>query len=356
MYFADRQGHTIRQINLFQEEVETLIGTQATIEPIDGNKTVARLDGPIAVPLGEGGDDAFVFSVSQIDNVVRHVFGDGEIETVAGVRGIEGLPVDGPEGVGTLGFIYDAVRIGSDLYACDAFAFAGAIRRINAGGTITTVAGTIGEEGFVDGFGAAARFSFGETGCGLATDGTDLFIADAGNFAIRRFDVSTGEVTTFAGGTEGTANGTGTDAQFLMPLGLAFDGDVLYVADSVDCVIRQIDVATAEVTNLIGLSGTAGEVDGDASEATLNFPFRLAADGIGNLYVTGFPQTSRIIRRISIDEPEISLFAGDSTKSGVATGALPTTVNCPLGMSIDDAGDLIVADYCDDAILAIRPL
>ena len=196
-------------------------------------------------------------------------------------------------------------------------------------------------------------------GAGITTDGTNLYVTDGANFAIRKIVIATGTVSTLAGGTKGTANGKGAVAQFLAPSGIAFLDGFLYVADSADHTIRKVDVATGEVTSFMGLSGQMGTTDGDASMAKLSFPGRVVVDGIGNLFFSESPSVfsgSGVIRRIDLKKKVVLPFAGMRGQQGLSTGPLPATLNCPAGMSIAKNGDLLVTDGCDGVVAVISPL
>jgi hypothetical protein len=97
-------------------------------------------------------------------------------------------------------------------------------------------------DGSADGVGSAARFF--RPGGAVALGGF-LYIADTGNHTIRRMSISTGEVTTLAGGpgSPGSADGTGSAARFDGPGGIATDGLSLYVADIGNHTIRKVTLA-----------------------------------------------------------------------------------------------------------------
>ena len=103
---------------------------------------------------------------------------------------------------------------------------------------VTTVAGT-GSSGSANGTGTSASFN---SPYKITTDGTNLYVADSYNHLIRKIVISTGAVTTVAGtGSSGSANGTGTSASFNYPRGITTDGTNLYVADTINHLIRQIE-------------------------------------------------------------------------------------------------------------------
>ena len=173
-----------------------------------------------------------------------------------------------------------AVAIGPDgaVYVADG-GDANAVRRI-AAGSVTTIAG--GGEGFADGVGAAARFNT-PSAVAVAPDGT-VFVADTGNHAIRRVEPG-GAVTTVAGdGTAGWRDGRGADARFDGPMGLALDTHGrLYVADSYNDRIRLVQ-PDGTVTTLAG-GDVPGAVDGPAADARFDTPTGLAIAPGGAIYI-----------------------------------------------------------------------
>ncbi|MCX6953904.1 MAG: immunoglobulin domain-containing protein [Verrucomicrobia bacterium] len=198
----------------------------------------------------------------------------------AGVLGQPGS-ADGPLATarfsGVAGLVFDAA---GNAYVSDGGNQC--IRRISAEGVVSTFAGLPGGQGFVDGSGTTARF--GGTGA-LALDAAgNLYVADGGNFAVRKISPA-GVVSTLAGGTEGTADGTGRAARFRSISGLAVDpaGNV-YVADIYGCTIRKITPAGV-VTTLAGVAGQADTVDGRGAAARLAFPTGLTIDARGVLWV-----------------------------------------------------------------------
>jgi len=206
------------------------------------------------------------------------------------------------------------------------------IRRITPAGVVTTIAGVWNQPGFIDDSGALARFN---TPSGIAIDAAgNLYVADTRNSAIRRITPA-GAVTTVAGGTFGTGDGTGSAARFTFPLGIAVSGTDLYVADTIQegsvqgvgnlCQIRRI-TAAGVVTTLSGPS--CGGADGPAATATFDLPWGMVADASGNVFVAD----RTTVRRISA-AGAVSTVAGSATGVRyVSNGAL----------AIDAAGNVHV--------------
>lgn len=179
-----------------------------------------------------------------------------------------------------------AIDGSNNIYVADAFNQT--VRQITSAGVVTTLAGYAGTTGVVNGTGTAARFNY-PFGVAEATVGgaATLFVSDSSNHAIRQIIISTGVVTTLAGsiGNAGYSDATGTNALFDFPLGIATDGTNVYVADSVNNVIRKIVISSGLVTTLAGnTSGTAGFTNGTGTAAYFSYPTGLTYGG-GNLYV-----------------------------------------------------------------------
>ena len=138
-------------------------------------------------------------------------------------------------------------------------------------GEVTTLAGTAGMSGSVDGIGSSARFSSPE---GITTDGVNLYVSDRGNYVIRKIAISTGEVTTFVGaGLAGTDDGIGASARFITLGGITLHGNYLFLTDNNR--IRQINITTLEVTTFAGSYCplvSYGATDGYGSAALFRGP------------------------------------------------------------------------------------
>src|SRR5262249_35935749 len=142
-----------------------------------------------------------------------------------------------------------------------------------------------------------------------------LYVSD-GN-SIRRIDLASFAVTTVAGAFDvGSDDGPAASARFNGPGGVAFAGNSLFVADTTNRTIRQIDLATGLVSTLAGSPGQGGGNDGIGDQAQFDAPTGIAADGAGHLYVADpFGQT---IRKIEIATREVTTLAGKSREAGLS--------------------------------------
>ena len=151
------------------------------------------------------------------------------------------------------------------------------------------------------------------------------------------------KVTTLAGSamTPGGRDGVGAAASFLGPLGLASDGaGKLYVADSMNDDVRQIDLATGMVSTLAGISQTPGDLDGVGSAAFFHYPSGVAADGAGDVYVTD--TFNNLVRHIDVKSRTVTTLAGKRGLSGVRLGPLPAQLTQPATLALTPTGALII--------------
>jgi hypothetical protein len=208
------------------------------------------------------------------------------------------------------------------------------------GAVVTTFAGTAGLSGSTDGTGAAARFNYPDA---VATDGTNLYVTDAGNNTIRQIAIATGAVTTLAGtaGSTGATDGTGTAALFASPVGITTDGTNLYVADRANDTIRQVAIATRAVTTLAGSAGMEGAADGAGSAARFYLPSGITTDGM-NVYVAD--TYNHTIRKIVVATGAVTTLAGSPGNIGSADGTgAAARFFYPIALTTDGT-NLYVAD------------
>lgn len=270
------------------------------------------------------------------------------VSTVAGIPGTYGS-ADGNAAAATFYQPYGIAIDGSgNYYIADEVNHT--IRKVTPQGVVSTLAGSPGATGSVDGVGSSARFNY-PVRVTVAPDGY-LYVSDYSNHAIRKIS-SSGVVTTFAGqaGVYGTANGNGTNAQFKAPCGLVFDGSGnLYVADSGNQSIRKI-TAAGEVSVFAGLPQNAGSADGTGTAARFDRPYGLTRDSNGNLYTT--EQQVSTIRKITASGV-VSTIAGKyyvyGSSNGLGSNALFWR---PHDIAVDASGNLFITDSFNHSIRRI---
>ncbi len=246
----------------------------------DGTGTNAQFYGPMGVAVDANGN---VYVADTNNNCIRKVTPAGVVTTLAGCWWAGGGYLDdvngttaqfnGPSGV--------AVDASGNVYVSDAGN--NCIRKVTPAGAVTTLAGSaINPPGYAEGTGTAAKF-WAPAGVAVDTSG-NVYVADYGNARIRKV-TATGVVTTLAGtGTNGYKDGPGAAAQFTYPSGVAVDASgSVYVADSSNNRIRKV-WAGGVVTTLAG--SDIGYTDGTGTNAQFNFPRGVAVDASGNVYVS----------------------------------------------------------------------
>ena len=188
----------------------------------------------------------------------------------------------------------------------------------------------------------------------IAPDGS-IYIADAGNHAIRRVTQRGGQsiVETIAGnGVPGFADGAAANARFNTPtaLALSIDGNHLFVADTRNDRVRMIDLVNARVSTVAG-GGDPSSPDGQGGQAAFSQPIGLALDSNGVIYVSELGTSD--IRRIdpAANVTTVAGGGGDKLRNGVG---LLARFNLPRGLTIDrQRGILYVADYENFVIRAV---
>ena len=252
VYVADSDNETIRKVTP-NGVVTTLAGLAKTAGSADGKGDKARFNFPIGVAVDAAGN---VFVADSDNDTIREVTPAGVVTTMAGMALFTGN-FDGTGSSGRFSFPTGlAIDSAGNLYVADTDN--STLREISPAALVTTIAGVAVSFGTVDGTGSEARF---DIPWAVATGPNgEVYVADTGNSAIRKI-TSAGLVSTLAGlkGVYGTADGTGTDARFHYPQGLAVDGATnVYVADSVNNRIRKVTPAGV-VTTLAGLAGSEGQ-------------------------------------------------------------------------------------------------
>lgn len=238
--------------------------------------------------------------------------------------------------------------------------FSHCIRRVDAAsGVITTIAGTT-EVGYSGDGGAATAACFNEP-YGMAIDGSGgLYVADRLNAVVRRIDLATGIVTTFAGtgGKDfGGDGGPADQAAMREPNGLAFSRDFsrLYIADVSDNRVRVVDMATGTISTFAGTGAAAH--DGDDGPAVSAGVFGARAVGVrptdGSVYV--MERQGSCLRLVDAASGVITTVSSTGeTGYGGDGGPIATAVyDRPKEMTVDGDGNVLVVDTENHAIRLI---
>jgi sugar lactone lactonase YvrE len=258
-------------------------------------------------------------------------------------------------GVGSNGWAYKpastAVDSVGNIYFADALK--DVICRMSPSGVVTILAGQEGSIGDADGRGVRARFRYPR---GVVLDAAgNLYVADCGNGTIRKITTD-GVVTTIAGlaGEAGSADGHGSHARFNFPYSLALDGaGNIYVADVFNNDIREVTTA-GDVTTIAGRPGVSGSRDGQGLAARFNFPYGIAVDKSGIIYVADL--LNNAIRKVTPSGMVTTLAGNMSYDTGNADGTgSAARFDHPSGLAVDNANNLYVADAGNHTIRRITP-
>ena len=284
------------------------------------------------------------------NNVVRRIDADGKITTFAG-KGTSGYSGDGQPA--RLAELSNPTSLAIDRLGNLFIADWGnnVVRKVDTKGFITTFAGS-GVYGY-SGDGSSAVNATLRQPTGLAIDGAgNLYIADSNNYVIRRVD-GAGIITTYAGtGVSGYSGdgGQALSANLGSPSGLAFDGaGDLLVSDYNYGIIRRID-PRGLITTIAGngVSGYGGD-GGASTSAELNAPGEIAVDALGDIFIAD--TSNNRIRKID-SVGKISTIAGNGTQGFIGDNgpAESAELNNPMGVAVDAAGNLYIADVRNSCI------
>lgn len=334
LYVVDSGNSIIRKIVITTGATSTLAGKAGVTGSANGTGTAARFNNPSSIAINSGKTTLYVSDAG--NNTIRSIdIASGGVTTLAGTSGTAGFA----NGIGTAALFSAPAGLatdGTNLYVADSLN--NVVRRIViATGAVTTFAGS-GTPGFGDGVGTAASF---DSPNGVATDGTNLYVSDNGNRAIRQIVLTSGVVSTLV---ESTSN------YFMSPAGIATDGTNLFVADTVLNVVKKVVIGSQTVITTMagdGASGVPGAVDALGGAARFDAPAGVALSG-ADLYVTD--SGSNVIRKVVISTAAVTTVAGTpSSADGTGTAA---AFKSPYDVCTDGA-NLYVADAGSNTIRKI---
>lgn len=268
IYVADALNNRIRKITP-EGIVSTLAGNTAGFADGIGNESKFKIPTDLAV-----NEEGIVYVVDNENQRIRKITPEGVVSTLAGsTQGFENGPGVSARFISPWGITLDAQGV---LFVTEIAN--PRIRKITPEGMVSTFAGST--RGFEDGMGTAAKF---DAPLGIAVNGQGtFFVVDNNNEKIRKITPE-GMVSTFAGSTQGFADGQADIAQFNNPLGIAIDSQgIIYVADTRNHKIRKI-TPDGVVSTLAGSS--PGFADGTGATAQFQVPAGIAVDSNGTVYV-----------------------------------------------------------------------
>ncbi|HEX7410373.1 MAG TPA: hypothetical protein VF515_22365 [Candidatus Binatia bacterium] len=315
----------------------------------------ARFNGPTGLVYDPGAGVTYV--ADMVNATIRSIDPTGNVSTVAGTPGVTGSN-DGTGTVATFnGPLGLALDNSNDLFVADSLN--DTIRVMSPITTsVATFAGSAGSVGSTDGYRTSARFN---QPSGLAFDGVaGIYVTDTNNDTIRKIDLNTWTVSTVAGsaGNVGSTDGSGSNALFNHPVGIAYDGTAFfYITDTGNGTIRKMDAA-GNVTTVAGTAGVVGAKNAVGSAASFNQPLGLAYDGSGHLFVADAGNS--LVRKIVIASKKVSTVLGVAGQAGViahtpgapkSVGAGKAGLNDPVGLAFSPIVGLFIADEAENVIL-----
>ena len=341
--FNDR----IREVNASSGIITTVAGTRSFGYNGDNiQATAAELDSPAAIALDSAGDlfiadtnNQRIREVNQSTGVIAtfagngigQYSGDGGAATSAGLEYPKGIVVDSAGNV----FIADS----ND----------GAIREVPAGATfIKTIAGTQFFGGSIGNGGPASAAALSDP-LGLAVDSSgDLFIADSGDGQIREINASTKAISLIAGGGSSSLGdgGVATAAALYYPSDIAVDASGnIFVADPNNERVREVNASSKLISTVAGTSYVSVSGDGGAATAAqLDNPNAVATDASGDIFIAD--SIDNVVREINHATGIVTTIAGNGTAgySGDGGQATAAELSYPEGIAVDAAGDVFIAD------------
>jgi sugar lactone lactonase YvrE len=358
IYVADSQDFRVRKVS--SGTINTIAGNGFQGYSGDGGAaTSAKLNLPNSLFLDSAGN---LLIADMGNQVVRQVAPAGSISTIVG----GGSGGDG--GAPASAFLANPFNVAEDsagnLYIADTAN--NRIRKVNASGTkITTVAGTgiLGYSG--DGDPATSATLNGPTGVAVDTSG-DLYIADAGNLVVRKVNAG-GTITTYAGnglsckGSNcGTIPGPALNVSFDDPQAVAVDSaGNLYIVDYNANQVRKVD-PSQNLTNFAGTGNTGLQCvpkQGQplAVNANLDHPSGITVDSAGNVYIDD-SYANEICKVDSTGTIKLYTFNGAGRYAGDGGPALSASQWNPLELSMDPGGNLFIGGGNNSCIRRVDAL
>lgn len=334
LYIADAADNRIRKVS--QGVISTYVGTGIPVNAGDrGPASMAAISNPLSIAFDSKNN---LYIADNGNLVIRRVSPDGIINTVAGNGGSGFSGEGGKATAASINPLAVAVDNKGNLFISDA---SSRILKVDSNGTLTTIVGN-GTSGFGSDNVPGTQAEITTVPALAADRNGNLFFADSGNERVRKLDAN-GMVTTVAGaGNEGfTEDGVPAIQALMIPDGIALDstGNTLYLSDIYLNLVRTVDLPSGIINTIAG-TGMAG-FSGDNSLGTLmalNFPAGIAVDAANVVYFAD--RFNERVRKVSANF--VTTFAG--TSAGDLKTATAAFLSFPQGVAIDGANHLGIAD------------
>lgn len=334
LLIADTGNQRVRSVDLESGQIFTVAGTGnfGNGNPDGISALTAELTEPSKVAVDSDGN----FYTNDYATIVRVNVETGKIQNLVNTEIIASFTLDAANN------IYYTELVTHGVFRVDAKT--GQVRRIAGNG----------QAGYGGDGGDPLQASFLNPADIAIDKAGNIYIADAGNSRIRRIDADLSRVRTVAGNGEGGFEGEGvpaTEAVLNEPYGVAVDADGnIYISDTANSCVRVVDAQTGLISTLAGVAGRAGfgGENGPAREALLNRPTGLMISGDGDVYIadTGNNRVRVVVRLDDESSPFIYTEAGKGSVD-YFDGEVPAVagrLDAPQGVTLDQNGDLLVAD------------
>jgi uncharacterized protein (TIGR03437 family) len=346
LYVADSANGAIRQVVASTSEMITFAGNLAIGHTGDGGiATSASLVTPYAVTVDSAGN---VYFVENGDSDIRKITAATNIITNLVGTGIAGFSGDGSAATKAQLNFPAGLALDSSGNMLIADSLNNRIRKVS-GSTISTIAGN-GVISYSGDGGPASSAQLNNPQSVAVDSSGNFYFSDTANNVVRKVTAS-GNISTIAGnGTAGFGGdgGSPTAAQLNRPRGVAVDSSGnIYIADSGNARVRKISGGSIATVAGNGTPGFGG--DGSAASAAMLYtPIGVAVDAAGNLYIADF--TNNRIREVSNGNISTVAGNGQSGYSGDGHAAVSAALNGPTGVAVDASGNIYIADFNNDVI------
>lgn len=340
LFVADTGNHTIRKITP-AGIVSTYAGKSGEPGSVDGSRLNARFNGPLALAIHSSGD---IYVADTENHTIRRISAEGTVFTYAGLAGDLGDAIGSTSFARFHGPTDIAVTADRTVYVTEPANQK--VKKIDPAGMVSIY---YTENNFLSQQNGNSYIYFKNSAAiSLSSNGNTVAIADTMNHVIYRMG---GSLTVYGSPrNSGSANGNEATARFSYPYGLTFSGSDIYVADTGNYAIRKID-STGITSTIAGRTGEVGNEDGPAGVARFKSLGRISRDSSGNFYVTD----GHKIRKVTSDG-SVSTIAGEASNEGDADGnGTAARFNAPVGLAKDSNGNLYVADEGNHTIRQISP-